>query len=66
MVRLKEQKNLKLLSEFALNCGKELSDENTAKSETREITTGAMDGRKAVDIWCANCGQRNVFVLPVE
>jgi DNA-directed RNA polymerase subunit RPC12/RpoP len=51
---------------ICIKCGKELNDENTAKSETREITTGAMDGRKAVDIWCANCGQRNIFVQPVE
>ena len=51
---------------ICIKCGKELNEENTQKSETRELTTGAMDGRTALDVWCANCGQRNVFVLPVD
>jgi hypothetical protein len=51
---------------ICIKCGKELNDENTAKTETRVGTTGAMTGRKSVDIWCASCGQRNIIVLPVE
>jgi len=64
--KIKKTEEFDANARICIKCGKTLEESNIARSEEREITAGAGAGRKALDIWCANCWQRNIFVMPIE